>query len=457
LQDLLCGKSPVSKEFKTNIRQYNAAFAFTSLDVKVDHAVTHASGPYSFRIQGDLHHLSGALLPPPGEPAVFAQLYIHDPASQLQFCEERNGNLNSVIMTELQAMLNNTHPYVPLYKQAFQIMREKPANEQQNISIWLRAERNQDLHRYNLPTANDEVAAIIPGDGSEEQSDHRDIVLRLNGGGLKRISHLHPSYSSLHYVLLFPHGEDGWHTDIPAHQSADRTRRAPNVSERCYHAYRLHPRPGEQPPLLWGGNLLQEYVVDAWASVEQSTLNWIRHHQKEIRADVYSGLRDAAMGDRDENINLENHGSRMVLPSSHIGSERHMNQLFQDSMAICRAFNKLDLFITMTANPNWPDIQNSLLQKEPSGAGPDAHRHKQTASDRPDIVAHVFEAKKNALIKDVKSGVFGKVAAHIHTIEFQKRGLPHMHLLAFLDPADRIHDAHDINSIVSAQIPDPVT
>ena len=46
----------------------------------------------------------------------------------------------------------------------------------------------------------------------------------------------------------------------------------------------------EQPLLLWGGNLFQEFVVDAWASVEQSTLNWVRFHQKELRADVYSGI-----------------------------------------------------------------------------------------------------------------------------------------------------------------------
>jgi hypothetical protein len=88
------------------------------------------------------------------------------------------------------------------------------------------------LRRYNLPTVNDEVAAIIPGDGSEEWSDHRDIVLRLNGGGLKHISHLHPSYASLHYVLLFPNGEDGWHTDIPSNQGANGARRTPNVSQQ---------------------------------------------------------------------------------------------------------------------------------------------------------------------------------------------------------------------------------
>ena len=44
----------------------------------------------------------------------------------------------------------------------------------------------------------------------------------------------------------------------------------------------------------------------------------------------------------------------------------------------------------------------------------------------------------------------------VHTIEFQKRGLPHMHLLIILDIADKIRDASDVDSIVSAQIPDPV-
>jgi hypothetical protein len=164
------------------------------------------------------------------------------------------------------------------------------------------------------------------------------------------------------------------------------------------------------------------------------------------------------MGDRDENIDLANHGSRIILPSTHIGSDRHMNQLFQDSMAICCAFHKPDLFLTMTANPNWPEIQDALLEEELPDLDSTACRRKQTASDRPDIVARVFEQKKNAILKNIKKGgILGKVVAFIHTIEFQKRGLPHMHLLIFLDPANKIHNANDIDSIVSAQIPDPVT
>ena len=96
-----------------------------------------------------------------------------------------------------------------------------------------------------------------------------------------------------------------------------------------------------------------------------------------------------------------------------------MTQLFQDAMAICRHFHKPDLFLTMTANPKWPEIIHSLFPG-------------QTATDRPDIVLQVFEQKKKALLKLINNGFFGTTVAHIHTIEFQKRGLPHIHLLIFL-------------------------
>src|SRR5882757_5412428 len=457
LAELFDGTSPYSSEFKTHIRQYNTAFAFTSLGVNVDQSVIAGSGPYSFRISGELHHLSGSLIALPQNASVYAQIYIHDPADQLQQRQGNNQNLNPGIMAIIQQVLDQSHAYIALYRQAYEIMRDKPPEEHHNVAMRLRAERNHDLRRYNLPTANDEVAVIIPGDGSEERSDHRDIVLRLTGGGLRRISHLNPAYSTLHYVLLFPHGEDGWHPKIPAILGNTGTRRAEFVTQRCFYAHRIHSRPGIAPPLLWGGNLFQQYVVDAWASVEQNTINWVKTHQKELRAEVYSGLRDAALGDQVNNLNLEEHGRRIILPSSFSGGERCMNQRFQDSMAICRKFRKPDIFLTMTANPQWPEIQAQLLWEVPPQPGAHHQQRKQRACDRPDIVARVFELKKQELLKDIrKNGIFGKVSAMVHTIEFQKRGLPHMHLLIFLDQADKIHDAAHVDTIVSAQIPDPL-
>jgi hypothetical protein len=112
--------------------------------------------------------------------------------------------------------------------------------------------------------------------------------------------------------------------------------------------------------LFRGGRLLQQYVVDAWASIEQSELHWVRNNQKTIRADLYDGVRDALRHDA-EGIDMSRMGKRIVLPASHPGSARHMYQLFQDSMAIARHCGKPDLFVTMTANPNWPEIQDNLF------------------------------------------------------------------------------------------------
>ena len=73
-------------------------------------------------------------------------------------------------MTELQAMLHQTHPYVPLYKQMYQLMAEKPPEEQQNIAVRLHMADEADRWQYNLTV--EEIAAVIPGDGTERRSDH---------------------------------------------------------------------------------------------------------------------------------------------------------------------------------------------------------------------------------------------------------------------------------------------
>ena len=67
LHNYLTGDDYLSREFCNNIRQYNVAFAMTSVGVKIDNSVTRQSGPYCFKIQGELHHLTGALLPCKGD------------------------------------------------------------------------------------------------------------------------------------------------------------------------------------------------------------------------------------------------------------------------------------------------------------------------------------------------------------------------------------------------------
>ncbi|XP_077249083.1 uncharacterized protein LOC143888510 [Tasmannia lanceolata] len=49
--------------------------------------------------------------------------------------------------------------------------------------------------------------------------------------------------------------------------------------------------------------------------------------------------------------------------------------------------------------------------------------------------------------------VFGAVVADIHVVEFQKRGLPHAHILLTLAIEDRIVTAEEIDNFISGELP----
>ena len=122
-----------------------------------------------------------------------------------------------------------------------------------------------------------------------------------------------------------------------------------------------------------------------------------------------------------------------------------MNQRYNDAMAIVAKHGHPDLFITFTCNPSWPEIQDNLNRGE-------------EASDRPDLVARVFKLKLNSLIDDItKYNALGRSVAHVYTIEFQKRGLPHCHMLVILHPDDKFTTPEAIDKFVSAELPDPNT
>ena len=53
-------------------------------------------------------------------------------------------------------------------------------------------------------------------------------------------------------------------------------------------------------------------------------------------------------------------------------------------------------------------------------------------------------------------GVLGKCSAFMYVIEFQKRSLPHAHIL-FVAENDRLHTADDVDNVIRAELPpDPM-
>jgi hypothetical protein len=200
------------------------------------------------------------------------------------------------------------------------------------------------------------------------------------------------------------------------------------------------PREDESDHIFRAGRLFQELIVDAWASVEQSRLRWVSTNQDRIRRDVYQGLVDAIQAD--PAAQTRNQGQRVILPSSFTGGARDMAQSCQDALAINRFYGGADLFLTATANPYWPEVERALLPG-------------QTTAERPDLVGRAFKLKMDALIKDIEGGALGVMVARVHTIEFQKRGLPHMHMILFLAGESKLRTPEDVDRLLSAELPDP--
>src|ERR1044072_1629922 len=62
--------------------------------------------------------------------------------------------------------------------------------------------------------------------------------------------------------------------------------------------------------------------------------------------------------------------------------------------------------------------------------------------------------KLKAILKDIlKEGIFGKVVAYLHIIEFQKCGLSHAHILITLAQEYKPQMVDDYDAIVCAEIP----
>nr|XP_043620138.1 uncharacterized protein LOC122591985 [Erigeron canadensis] len=118
-----------------------------------------------------------------------------------------------------------------------------------------------------------------------------------------------------------------------------------------------------------------------------------------------------------------------------------MRQKYIDAMTLVQKFGKPDIFLTMTCNPNWPEIKDLLIPQEES-------------QNRADLVVRAFHARLELLKENLfKKHIFGEVAAYTYVIEFQKRCLPHAHFLIILKPHCKMYRPEEYDEIVSAEIP----
>lgn len=88
---------------------------------KIERPYSH--GLCNLRLQGQVCHRIGSLLPLPGEAPKFAQLYIHDSGNSTSELDQRLSHFSSLAghndtLLQLQTMLHDVNPYICKFREA---------------------------------------------------------------------------------------------------------------------------------------------------------------------------------------------------------------------------------------------------------------------------------------------------------------------------------------------------
>ncbi|XP_071042241.1 uncharacterized protein [Parasteatoda tepidariorum] len=198
---LLSGQT---NHFLANIRRYNSCFQMTSVGAT---RIVNENYMPTFKVQGQIYHRAGSLLPLPGADHKFLQIYFMGNTNDQvnQRCQLNNGTKREIVTT-LQNFFNQHNQLIRLFRTALDKM---PSD---NYKVVIRADKTPAGHhkgKYNAPTL-DEVAVVIVDD----EFTSRDIVLYRRNGDVQRVSETHRFYDALQYPILFWQGEDGYHFNI---------------------------------------------------------------------------------------------------------------------------------------------------------------------------------------------------------------------------------------------------
>ena len=446
---------PKAKDFRQWMNSWNNLFTLTS--TKMNRPDLPNSGPPSFVIQGQPYNRRHGFMEAPyrrdgtQKPPGFLQLYllnadealdIRDRNAQYEASDTKSKYFKSKdaqeLLSEIDEWLKANNEAVQKFRMCHEQQLNHP-DQQMCVVFEDRGPSNQHSRRWNLPARHTGMCGIISNiDDLNRRTLYRDIVVKYRKPKYGRkelfeINENHPAYDPLHYVLLFPRGETtGWELYLVRNKSKRR------LTSTDFYRFRFMERKEESNHIFRSGLLFQKYAVDMYCKVLAQNLRWHRKNQDKLRAATYQNIREAQQyGTEDTRI-----GQKIILPATVRGSDRHVKKKFLDFMAIVREYGPPTFFFTMTCNPEWPEILECLTEG-------------QKPWERFDIACRVFRKKMQQAQDDLyKYGVLGKAIAKISVTEFQKRGLPHAHMLIFLHPDHKIRCAEDVDKVVCSEIPD---
>ena len=434
------------QQFLTNSRQYNQAFNMTSFCSDWKPGPADGWMP-TFKVGGHVYHSVGPMTHREGEDPKFLQIFFLGNPEAVSRREMIADGVVPGTLRIIEDYLREHNPYIQRFKYLYE---NDPHINDRGAKMVIRSDRfTNQYHRGTLNAPREEDFAAVISDENRQGKD-RDIRIYVRPGErqqegeegeertseIMRIGALHRSYDALQYPVVLHNGQDGYDME-------KKSKGLTKTTSCQFYAYQIMCREGEYNPLLRMGYLFAQYVVDQYAKVEQERLNFQRGHQETLRAASYKGYYDSIAA----NVPLQDVGQPVILSPSFVGGPRYYHVKTQDALSYVRVFGKPSLFITMTANSKWEEITLELFTQMVNDT-----QFTQEIFHREDITTRVFNLKKKALIDAIDGGLFGNCVARMHSIEWQKRGLPHMHLLVWLEDDIR-HE--DLDKIISARIPNP--
>ncbi|GBN27293.1 hypothetical protein AVEN_155185-1 [Araneus ventricosus] len=148
LKELFCSNSQEAKNYRQSIQEYNSSLAFASMVAEIKEPL--GTGPYCFRIHGQIYHMVSTLYSNERNKPGYGQLYIFDSS---EASNRRMGNnqacLHSV-MEKLDALLRSINPFSESYLQMHILIQSNPAV---NVKMVFTEHPDLDLRLYNAPTS----------------------------------------------------------------------------------------------------------------------------------------------------------------------------------------------------------------------------------------------------------------------------------------------------------------
>eukprot|EP00854_Cymbomonas_tetramitiformis_P013824 gene13824-16336_t len=187
--------------------------------------------------------------------------------------------------------------------------------------------------------------------------------------------------------------------------------------------------------------LSQQYALDSFSRIREQRLQHVRNNQQSLNRRPAVRNEDVA-----DDADGTQQGRHVRIPKSFTSSPKFLSSKVLDALETVRFCGRPLTFLTFTTNPKWQE----LLEMLPAGC---------TAYDCPAITNRVFKMKLDAFLTELKCGSLwsmtlvsedstnpaGRVWTYslrrsdmpstvpgylvVSVIEFQKRGLPHAHIV----------------------------